>query len=89
MKKLKLNVDELAVASFDVNTGESGRGTVMAHKPPTPTYGHTCDEWCYHTRDGDYTCMYTCNASCAQLCVGTQLTDECGGCQPDSINFCG
>ncbi|MBB4637994.1 hypothetical protein [Longimicrobium terrae] len=87
MKKLKLDLDELNVFSFDTGTAAVRGGTVIAHRPPPPSY-ITCDEACLQTRDNGYTCQYTCGQSCAETCVLTRLTNECGGCQPDTINIC-
>lgn len=88
MKKLKLNVEDLSVSSFNTGADAGPGGTVIAHRPPPPTYDHTCDEFCLLTRNDDYTCQFTCGQSCAETCVMTRLTNECGGCQPDTINIC-
>lgn len=88
MKKLKLDIDELNVFSFDTGTAGVRGGTVIAHRPPPPTYGYTCDGFCLYTYDEAYTCRYTCGQSCAETCVLTRVTNECGGCVPDTINIC-
>ncbi len=53
MKKLKLNLDQIQVLSFTVETAEGGTGTVKAFEPNT-------DVGCGHgTRDFDScTCQY-------------------------------
>ena len=77
MRKLKLNLNELSVASFETGEEITHRGTVMGNKTPPPT-----DFTCY-TRDGDYSCAYTCNCTGGSMCV-SQMTDGCGGCSPES-----
>ncbi|HET7464337.1 MAG TPA: pinensin family lanthipeptide [Longimicrobium sp.] len=51
MKKLKLTIDELQVASFDTETDDAGRGTIAAQGlsgltcprcPTVPTRDGTC-----------------------------------------------
>jgi len=70
MRKLKLDLTDLEVASFETRVPEGRRGTVAAHKPPAPTYfGATCN---------DYTCGLggTCDyATCVQGCY-----ESAGGC---------
>jgi hypothetical protein len=39
MKKLRLNVDELSVVSFEAVTADAGNGTVQGHLVPT-------NPWC-------------------------------------------
>jgi hypothetical protein len=60
MKKLKLNVDELAVASFDVESGRNASGTVVGHATVR------CD--------GEYTYHYP--LSCDTICGTYKCTDE-------------
>lgn len=67
-KKLTLDLDALAVSSFD--TGEAAgkpRGTVQAHEPCTCRA--TCDcpsaiYWCADIAYTVYSCDYTKNLSC-------------------------
>lgn len=55
MKKLTLRMDELAVESFAIRTGDGTRGTVRAHDE-----SDTFQETCYNSCGG--TCRYnTCN----------------------------
>ncbi|OGU37171.1 MAG: hypothetical protein A2068_01610 [Ignavibacteria bacterium GWB2_35_6b] len=64
MKKLKLNLDELKVESFNTSiVGKTPKGTVKGH---TGTTCETVDNLTYC-----YTCEYgTCQPSCAPTCVG-------------------
>ncbi len=75
MRKLKLNLNELCVASFETGEEITHRGTVMGNKTPVPT-----DVMCY-TRDYAYSCAYTCPCTGEPVCA-TQRTDACGGCEP-------
>jgi hypothetical protein len=77
MRKTRLELDTLAVVSFDTATLPSdARGTVQAHdiEPTPPEYPCTCEpsDLCktayYHCGTGPYTiysCDYTQNGSCA------------------------
>ena len=94
MKKLKLDVDALAVESFDTRAAESGAGTVHGHisypngcHTPPDSYPETCD---YATCAGN-TCWQSCNGTCN--CGGTaacpQYTDYTNCEQwPSCINQC-
>jgi len=79
--KLRLNLDDLSVDSFDTTQSEKPRGTVFGEQctcytqctcPGCPT----CDATCAYTCD-DATCPQcpTCAASCNGTCAG----DTCGG----------
>jgi hypothetical protein len=69
--KLKLQLEDLAVDSFDTTAAEKPRGTVFGEQctcytqctcPGCPTCDGTCPN----------TCAYTCDdASCAATCGGT------------------
>lgn len=69
MKKLKLDIEALAVQSFDV-TGEAGEGTVLGMSVDTgcgcPETGPKCPAPPPFTQGPDYTCQDqgTCRASC-------------------------
>jgi hypothetical protein len=74
--KMKLNLDELQVESFETVSGEQERGTV--HGYVTGTLGCNCT-------DGD-TCA-TCRASCG-TCFDT-CPDTCENTCPDTcVNTC-
>ena len=71
MRKLRLDVEELAVESFETLEERAERGTVLGHAR-TYAWEYSCDE--------NNTCaqMMTCgaNASCAYTCNNA---DTCGG----------
>lgn len=46
MKKLSLDVENLAVESFDTEQAAAGRGTVVAHAPSYPDPVYTCAYHC-------------------------------------------
>lgn len=77
MRKLKLDLEQLEVTSFDTAEESRSRGTVLGHKLPPPTEWH-----CEDTYVGYWTCDYTCANSCQNGGCMTQPTWECGGCQP-------
>jgi hypothetical protein len=77
--KLKLNLDELMVDSFDTTKPAAKQGTVFGEQctcytnctcPGCPTCDASCNGTCGATCDascygtcGDYTCAYTCGDS--------------------------
>lgn len=70
--KLRLELEQLAVESFDTASPAAQRGTVLGEQQCTcPTNCscpgcYTCDNTCPNT------CAYTCDdASCANTCDGT------------------
>lgn len=69
MKKLRLEMDALAVESFEPAAACEERGTVAAHNPTNPR-AHTCDPLvgtCF-----GYTCFRTC------ICTGPANPGGCG-----------
>jgi len=58
MKKIKLDLDELAVATFTTDVKPATHGTVAAHDKPTPN--DTCYLSCYFTPCFDFTCQQPC-----------------------------
>jgi hypothetical protein len=65
MKKLKLELEQLTVDSFDTATPEANRGTVMGEQGPC-----TCPTAC--SCPGCPTCDNTCNQpSCGDTCYNT------------------
>jgi hypothetical protein len=75
MRKLKLSLDTLRVTTFETAASSGGRGTVVAHDPPRPTYG-ALEPSC------DYTCPTSCdtlNTPMTPFCH-TAITNICGGC---------
>jgi hypothetical protein len=79
MRKLKLDLDRLEVASFETTEAVRGRGTVLGRGLPPPSE-HSCDDFCTYTWAGYSTCDYSEPPSCANGC-GTLQTNACGGCQ--------
>lgn len=67
MRKLKMNVEEIRVDTFEPEKPSEGRGTVQGHIPPTPQTA--CPE-CPTKRWDEWTCEYTC---------GSCFTVPCGG----------
>jgi hypothetical protein len=92
--KLKLNLDELTIDSFDTTAGEKGRGTVMGEEqctcwtqcgqntcPGCPTCDASCNGTCGAATCGA-SCYGTCNeATCGYSCDGwcTQYDATCNG----------
>lgn len=70
MRKLKLELTDLEVTSFQTHRVEGPRGTVQGQKLPTPTYmDNTCNN--YTCGGMDYTCEYfTCVADCYESGAG-------------------
>jgi len=60
MKKLKLDLDTLAVDSFDTDAVAGGEGTVLAHQR-TIDHGHSCQR--------TPCCPDTYQVSCALTCT--------------------
>ncbi|MCG8454976.1 MAG: pinensin family lanthipeptide [Holophagales bacterium] len=100
MKKLKLDLDDLKVESFETTpeTGEEAKGTVYGYITQDlticdgcndPTNQNTCASTCGSTCGN--TCGSTCGTTCASTCGNTcGATCGCGGltCQPDcNTNF--
>ncbi|HEX6912122.1 MAG TPA: hypothetical protein VF142_17095 [Longimicrobium sp.] len=87
--KLTLNLDDLAVDSFDTTRGEKQKGTVFGEQctcwtacgqntcPGCPT----CDATCNNTCD-DYTCAASCNGTCNN-CTGWTCDEYTCAC-PDT-----
>jgi len=95
-KKLSLELEALAVDSFETSANADGHGTVHAHdattvcQPTPPDYADcTCYRSCLCPTNAYYcatvhatviSCDYTYNNSC-----GYDTKDTCGG---ESINIC-
>lgn len=90
MKKLRLNVNDLQVASFAANDPDSGEGTVHGYISAICTY--QCDtenRTCVGaTCDGQYTCNveYTCARSCGDC--GTYYCASGESCNGSCIYSC-
>lgn len=104
MAKLKLEMDELVVDSFEtLPVRDTRRGTVEGHatwdtcrplvctETQEPTAYYTCPNTCANT------CAYTCDdvtcATCANTCQGTcEFTCDdatCDTCRTDCFGICG
>jgi hypothetical protein len=88
MKKITLDIDALAVDSFELGPGRPALGTVDANILPTDlntrracTCAPSCDGTCAVSCNG--TCGATCDASCqgtCQTCAGQNTCNvSCGG----------
>jgi hypothetical protein len=74
MKKLRLEMEELRVESFQTVQAPREKGTVIGHYLTPQCSG-----------DGGYTCDYSCGGqlgSCAATCETCSPTQVCGGCLP-------
>ncbi len=87
MKKLKLDLNDLKVESFETNPHFVKRqGTVQGFKTET---ANTCDEACQATLDScivtncGSTCGATCDATCPATCGDTCDNITCVGCPID------
>lgn len=87
MPKLKLDLDQLTVDSFDTADGRKREGTVFGEQctchtnctcPGCPTCDATCD-----------TCDATCEASCTASCVYTCYYESCNYCATHHDPTCG
>ena len=98
--KLTLNLDDLAVDSFDTTRNEKAKGTVFGEQctcwtycgqntcPGCPTCDNTCNGANTCAASCAYPCAYTCDdASCA--CSADTCYDTCGGYTCDGRRVCG
>jgi hypothetical protein len=81
--KLTLNLDDLAVDTFDTTTAAEAKGTVFGEQctcytnctcPGCPSCDDTCPATCAYTCD-DHTCAASCNGTCEGC--WTQYGDTC------------
>jgi hypothetical protein len=81
MNKLKLNLDELSVESFDTTRAEKEKGTV---------FGEQCTCYTQCTCPGCPTCANynTCNATCGATCANTCDDATCVGCGGTDYSAC-
>ncbi|HEX6042547.1 hypothetical protein [Longimicrobium sp.] len=95
MQKLKLNLEDLSVDSFDTTRSERPKGTVFGEQctcytqctcPGCPTCDASCNGTCYASCNG--TCDVSCNGTCAGTC-GDSCYDTCGGYTCDGRRACG
>jgi hypothetical protein len=96
MKKMKLNLEQLAVDSFDTSTALEKRGTVFGEQCTCPTNctcpgcptcyescNGTCGDSCHGTCAGQWSCDPTCDS-----CYYTQCAQSCYGCPTVSGGPC-
>jgi hypothetical protein len=81
MNKLKLDLNELSVESFDTTRVEKDKGTVFGEQCTCPTQCTcpgcpTCDGTCPNNQTCQVTCYYTCDDRTCETCQGPS-------CQPD------
>ena len=75
MKKMRLDIEQLAVESFGTAGPARPRGTVRGHVPETQLY-----PTCYLTECGQNTCAETCGNSCHGTCGEATCGEAtCGG----------
>jgi hypothetical protein len=96
MKKMKLNLEQLAVDSFDTSAAAEKRGTVFGEQctchtnctcPGCPTCYESCNGTCGDSCNGTCAGQYTCDASC-DSCYYTQCAQSCYGCPTVSGGPC-
>jgi hypothetical protein len=104
MAKLRLDMEDLAVQSFDTSAKlDTRRGTVQGHATfgqdtcigPTcrrcpPSDGGTCGATCVNTcvNTCDDATCATCAASCAATCYYTCDDASCDTCRTDCFGIC-
>lgn len=97
MRKLRLEIEELSVESFEVAKEQERGGTVRGEQESwTCNVNYTCiDVTCAGSNcpTWDYTCEHhdTCRASCGGSCVGDtcdNFTCRWSGCQQTACMSC-
>jgi hypothetical protein len=84
MNKLKLDLDELSVESFDTAFSADAKGTVLGKQDSAYTCG-TCAG--YYTCDAS--CDASCNGTCFNTCAGATCNGTCGfSCAPSCYATC-
>jgi len=80
MRKLKLNLDELAVETFATDHREVRRGTVAGHATNICITARCLDTDLCTGADGDAgSCDGTCYATCGDAPCASYDIDQCGG----------
>lgn len=77
--KIKLDLDDLSVDSFDTTRPAAERGTVFGEQCScggTCPGQATCDQTCPQTCD-DFTCVESCDGTCAGWTCITRCLDTC------------
>ena len=75
MKKITLNVEALAVESFETLAEESGRGTVLAHEPTRA--GPNCGDGSIADNCVTGLCTYDCPETYAPAACPTAYPEYC------------
>ena len=75
MRKLKLDLTDLEVTSFEIPADDAARGTVAGHKPPPATFA-SCG-----------TCVASCGGGCLTInheatCEPPSCAGSCNSCAP-------
>jgi hypothetical protein len=96
VRKITLQLESLAVDSFETTAVELAIGTVVAQQG-TRFCSLTCADSCFHTActcPGVNTCLLSCGGSCVQSCNGTCVGYSCeaatcvGTCATCGANTC-
>jgi len=80
MKKLKLQLEDLRIDSFQTTPAEKPKGTV---------FGEQCTCYTQCTCPGCPTCDASCNGTCEASCNGTCDASCNGTCAPSAAGTCG
>lgn len=78
MKKIRLNVDELEVHSFETEAAPEPRGTVRGRQSFYYTEHTNCYPDCYHTLNGDESCYRLCQRYTWEFNTCMQTGETCG-----------
>lgn len=73
MKKIRLDVEALEVASFELSAGDAENGTVRGYLSAYYELCHADDTW-----QQSCTCEPTCNAATCYNCTAACGTADCG-----------
>ena len=89
MKKLKLNLGDLKVESFEINSNKIVKGTIKGEGPtePVPLCEYSLDgpPTCWNTCETcGASCPITCNPTCDEISCNGLSCDLTCGCPPDT-----
>ena len=96
MKKMKLNLEALAIESFDTTHPPAKRGTVFGDQctcptnctcPGCPTCDGTCPQTCGDSCNGTCGGQWTCDPTC-DSCYFTGCVNTCYNCPTVSGGVC-
>ena len=87
MKKIKLQLEDLAIDSFATTAPKKAEGTVFGEQCTCSfctCRDLTCDHSCYETCGNEYSCVYTCDGygapGCASYATAPGPEQECMPC---------